>query len=107
MFPYVDDDSYEEDIVVYNKQDEDSTKLASIMLATMSPELQKSFENVVEFEINEQLKEMFQEQARQERIEIVKSLMSCKHQDGNFMCVHAQKMKSYIDRLGNLVVEFP
>lgn len=77
------------------------------MLATMSYEMQKSFESLGAFDINGKLKEMFQEQARQERIEIVKSLMSCKHQDGNFMCVHAQKMKSYIDRLGNLVVEFP
>lgn len=59
------------------------------------------------FKINENLKEMFQEKARKERFEIVKSLIACKHQDGNFVCAHIQKIKSCIDRLGKLGVEFP
>ena len=50
---------------------------------------------------------MFQEQARQERFQVVKSLMECKHQDGTPVCMHVQKMKAYIDKLGNLGVDFP
>lgn len=33
--------------------------------------------------------------------------MDCQHQDGNYVYVHVQKMKLYIDRLGNLGVKFP
>lgn len=84
--PFVDDNVYPEDLVAHNKHDEQSTKVVCIMLAIMSPEIQKSFENYGVFEINEHLKEMFQVQAWQERFEIVKSLMACKHQDANSMC---------------------
>lgn len=62
------------------------TKVACIMLATMSPEFQKSFKSLGAF--NEHLKEIFQEQARQQWFEIMKSLMACKNQDGNFLSVH-------------------
>ena len=33
--------------------------------------------------------------------------MACKLQEGASVCAHVQKMKSYIDRLGNLGVELP
>lgn len=62
------------------------TKVACIMLATMSPELQKSFKSLGAF--NEHLKEIFQEQAQKERFEIIKSLMACKNQDINTICAH-------------------
>ena len=65
--PILNDDASPEAEAEYNKQDTESRKVACLMLASMSPELQKSFENMGAFEINEQLREMFQEQARQER----------------------------------------
>ena len=37
--PYVDEESSKEDIVAYNKHDDESTKVACIMLETMSLEL--------------------------------------------------------------------
>lgn len=48
----MDDNSSQEDLVAYNKHEDESTKVACIMLATMSPELQKRFKNYGEFEIN-------------------------------------------------------
>ena len=72
------------------------------MLGAMSPELQKVFENMGAFEINEQLQEMCQEHARQERFQVVRTLIECKHQEGTTVCAHGQKMKTYIDRLRNL-----
>lgn len=60
------------------------------MLATMYPELQKSFESLEEFEINGHLKETFQDQVRKERFKIIKSLMACKHIDGNSVCASSE-----------------
>ena len=96
-----------EEVNAYNKHYDESTKVACLMLATMASGLQKNFETWGAFDKNQQLEEMFQEQARQERFEIVKSLMTSKLQEGSYVCAHVQKMKSYIDRLGNLGVELP
>lgn len=96
----MDDESCEEDIVVYNKHDDESKKVDCIMLATMSPDHQKSFDGLGAYEINDHLKEMFQEKTRQESLYTIISLTACKHQYENFICVH-QKMKSKIDRLLN------
>ena len=37
-----------------------------------------------------------------ERYETTQSLLICKHKDGNYMCAHVLKMKSYIDKLGRM-----
>jgi hypothetical protein len=103
--PQLPKDPTEAELAAYHKHDEESTKVACLMLATMSSELQKSFENVGAFDMNFQLQEMFQEQARQERFETVRSLMACKHMEGTSVCAHVQKMKGYIDRLENLGVQ--
>ncbi|KAL7605779.1 hypothetical protein Lser_V15G16777 [Lactuca serriola] len=41
-----------------------------------------------------------------ERYEATQALLVCKHQDGNFICIHVQKMKAYIDKLGKTVSFF-
>ena len=66
-------------MAAYNRLYDESMKVACVMLVTISPELQKSFESHGELNINEHLKEMFPEQDRKERFEIIKSLMACKH----------------------------
>ena len=52
------------------------------MLATMSSELQKDLENMEAYDMIFNLKEMFQQQARQERYETTKALHSCKKSMG-------------------------
>ena len=51
----------------YEKHLNDSVDVTCLMLAAMVPDLQKQFEAMKAFEIIRHLKEMFQEQARQER----------------------------------------
>ena len=73
------------------------------MLATMSLELQKDLEHMEAYEMATHLKEMFQQQARQERYETTKALHSCNMVEGGSVSAHVLKMKSYIDhpeRLG-------
>lgn len=72
----MDDESTKAEVATYHEHDDKSTKVACIMLATLSFELQKSFENLWLHDINEHLKEMFREKARQERFKTVNSLMA-------------------------------
>ena len=69
--PDLDSDATDEAIDAYNRLYAESKKVAFIMLGAMSPDLQKSFEHMGAFEINEHLQEMFQEHARQERFQVV------------------------------------
>lgn len=75
---------------------------ACLMLATMVPELQKGMESLGAFDMLNQLRDMFQQQARQERFGTVKSLASSKMAPGSSVSVHVLKMKSYIDQLERL-----
>ena len=86
----------------YEKHHNGSIDVACLMLATMSSELQKDLENMEAYDIVN-LKEMFQQQARQERYDTTKALHSCKMAEGASVSTHVLKMKGYIehfDRLG-------
>ena len=51
--PLIYEYSTEEDIAANQKHVEDLNKVSCIMIASMSPELQKTFENMWAFEMNE------------------------------------------------------
>ncbi|GJV08347.1 retrotransposon protein, putative, ty1-copia subclass [Tanacetum coccineum] len=76
------------------------------MAASMSPELQKTFENTWAYEMNQQLKEMFQAKASKERLDVMKSLMACKPKPGASIYVFVLEMKWYFDRLESLNMAF-
>ena len=86
----------------YTKHTNDSVDVECLMLATMVPELQRDLEHVEAFEMIAHLKEMFQQQARQERYETMKALHSCKMAEGASVSPHVLKMKGYIDHLERL-----
>ena len=86
----------------YNKHVTDLNDVTCLMLATMDAELQKLFEDKEAFEILAALKEMFQEQARNERYNAHCSLVSCKMQPNSSVSNHILKMKGYIDQLDKL-----
>ena len=73
------------------------------MLASMEPDLQQQFENIEAFDMIENLKSMFQMQARTERFNVWRSLMDCKLKEGDPLSPHVIKMIGYmqaLDRLG-------
>jgi hypothetical protein len=76
-----------------------------MMLATMSPDLQKQYEHVDAYTMIEGLRGMFQNQARTERYNISKSLFACKLAEGSPVSPHVIKMIGYIDTLDKLVCE--
>jgi len=86
----------------YESRLKESNEVACLMLATMIPELQKGMESLGAFTMLVQLKDMFQQQAKQERFETVKTLASCKMAQGSSVSVHVLKMKGYVDQLERL-----
>ena len=84
---------------LFEKKKNDSNDVTCLMLATMSPELQKQFVDMEAYEIMTHLKEMFQEQVRHERFATTKALTSCKMAPGTSVSAHVLKMKGYIDTL--------
>ncbi|KAL6508327.1 hypothetical protein OROHE_021869 [Orobanche hederae] len=86
----------------YNKHVNDSLDVTCLMLATMNSELQIQFEDMEAYEMMGQLKEMFQEQARQERFATTKALNGSKMSSGISVSAHVLKMKGHIEHLERL-----
>jgi hypothetical protein len=88
----------------YEKHCNDSLDVSCLMLATMSPDLQKQYEHADAHTMIEGLCGMFQNQARTERFNISKSLFACKLPEGSPVSRHVIKMIGYsetLDKLGS------
>ncbi|GKC27844.1 hypothetical protein Tco_1035138 [Tanacetum coccineum] len=70
QIPTIDDDSTQKEIEAHQKHYNDANKVSCIMASSLSPELQKTFENTWAYEMNQQLKEMFQAKASKERLKV-------------------------------------
>ena len=71
-------------------------------VATMSSELQKDLENMEAYDMIVNLKEMFQQQARQERYDSTRALHSYQMAERASISAHVLKMKGYIEQLDRL-----
>ncbi|KAK8547484.1 hypothetical protein V6N12_031621 [Hibiscus sabdariffa] len=71
-------------------------------VVTMSPELQKQHEDMNAYNMIQNLKEIYEGQARQERYETSKALFQCKMSEGYPVGAHVIKMMGYIQTLGKL-----
>ena len=76
------------------------------MVDTLTPELQRFYKDYWPYEMCKDLMEKYHQQAHQERYEIVKSLITNKMKDAEFVTNHLQHMKCYVDRLLKLNVNF-
>ncbi|KAL4273562.1 hypothetical protein GQ457_13G015240 [Hibiscus cannabinus] len=77
----------------------DMVDVGCLMLATMTPELQKQHEDMVAYEMIQNFKEIYEGQARQERYETSKTLFQCKMIEGSPVVAHVIKMMGYIQML--------
>src|SRR3954469_24174585 len=88
---------------VYQSRKDDYGVINSTMLFAMEPDLQNRFEEFAgPFEILEELKTMFQTQARSERYDISKNFFNYKMEEGSSVSEHAIKMSGYTERLEQL-----
>ncbi|KAK8559182.1 hypothetical protein V6N12_042464 [Hibiscus sabdariffa] len=86
----------------FKKHMDDMVDVGCLMLATMDSELQKQHENMVAYEMIQNLKEIYEGQARQERYETSKALFQCKMTEGTPVGAHVIKMMGYIQTLEKL-----
>ncbi|XP_012448733.1 uncharacterized protein LOC105771900 [Gossypium raimondii] len=87
---------------VYKKDLDDMVDVGCLMLATMKPELQKQYEDMVAYDMIEHLKELYQGQARKERFNASKALFQFKLVEGSPVGPHVLKMIGYIESLYKL-----
>src|SRR3954468_1103909 len=92
---------------VYQSRKDDYGVIKSTMLFAMEPELQNRFEEYPgPFEILEELKTMFQTQARSERYEISEKFFNFKMEEGSSVSEHAIKMSATLNALSNWTARF-
>ncbi|KAK8652358.1 hypothetical protein V6N13_061378 [Hibiscus sabdariffa] len=86
----------------FKKHMDDMVDAGCLMLATMTHELRNQHEDMVAYEMIQNLKEIYEWQARQERYETSKALFQCKMSEGAPMGAHVLKMTGYIQALEKL-----
>jgi hypothetical protein len=92
-----------EELADFNSRRDDYDAIMSTMLFSMEPELQNCFEKYRgPYDILEELKTMFQTQARSERYEISEKFFNYKMEEGSSVSEHAIKMSGYTQRLEQL-----
>lgn len=91
-----------EEYASYKKHYDDATKVACIMVATMTPELQIFYEDYWPYEMHKDLAEKFRKRACVEKCEVVRALMTCRLKDEESVCTHVQSMQGYVERLQKL-----
>ncbi|GKA66438.1 hypothetical protein Tco_0766246, partial [Tanacetum coccineum] len=82
-------------------------EVACLMIGSMSHDLQRALENYKAYDITQELKTMFEEQAKQELYETVKAFHACKQEDGQSVSPYLLKMKDYLDILERLGYPMP
>ena len=97
-----------EDIVnIYRTRSDDYSIVQCAILYGLEPELQKRFEHTGAYEIIEELKVIFQTQARAESYEASEKFFNCKMEENSSVSEHVLKMSGYADRLSQLGVIIP
>ncbi|KAK8600888.1 hypothetical protein V6N12_050733 [Hibiscus sabdariffa] len=86
----------------FKKHMNEMLDVSCLMLATMSPELQKQHENMNAYDMIQNLKEIYEGQARKERYDTSKALFQCKMSEGSPVGAHVIKMMGYIQMLEKL-----
>ncbi|KAK8506958.1 hypothetical protein V6N12_009269 [Hibiscus sabdariffa] len=86
----------------FKKHMDDIADVGCLMLATMTLELQKQHEDMVAYEMIQNLKHIYEGQARQARYETSKALFQCKMSEESLVGAHVIKMMGYIQALEKL-----
>ncbi|GKD79782.1 hypothetical protein Tco_1342403 [Tanacetum coccineum] len=79
-----------------------SKEIVGLMLMTMEPEIQRNLENLNAYEMLQELKTMFAQQAEQELLQTMRDFHSCKQEEWQSVSSYVLKMKGYIDNLERL-----
>ncbi|GKG31219.1 hypothetical protein Tco_0423707, partial [Tanacetum coccineum] len=86
----------------YIRRVAEQQEVACLILVSITPKIQKNLEDRPTFEILQELKTMFQQQAEQELFEIIKAFHACKQEEGQSVSTYVLKMKAYLDQMEHL-----
>ncbi|KAJ1267696.1 hypothetical protein BS78_07G077200 [Paspalum vaginatum] len=89
----------------YEKHCNDSLNVGCLMLATISPELQKQYEDLDAYNMIEGLRAMFENQVRVERYNTSRASFGSKLAEGSQVSPHVIKMIGHMDALDILGFE--
>nr|GEV96777.1 retrotransposon protein, putative, Ty1-copia subclass [Tanacetum cinerariifolium] len=79
-----------------------SKEIARLMLMTMELDIQRNLENLGAYEMLQELKTLFSQQAEQKLLQTMQEFHTCKHEEGQSVSSYVLKMKSYIVNLERL-----
>ncbi|PWA80677.1 zinc finger, CCHC-type [Artemisia annua] len=79
-----------------------SKDIAAFMLMTMDLEIQRNLTYLGAYDMLQELKTMFAQQAEQDLLQTEREFHSCKQEEGQSVSSYVLKMKSYIDNLERL-----
>nr|GEV40257.1 hypothetical protein [Tanacetum cinerariifolium] len=74
-------------------------EVACLMLGSMTPELHRQFENYSPYEMLQELRSMFEKQARVERFNPIQTFHACKQEEDKSVVAYVLQMKGYVDQL--------
>ncbi|GKE92264.1 zinc finger, CCHC-type containing protein, partial [Tanacetum coccineum] len=70
-------------------------------------ELHRNFKHSTPYEMLQELKSMFEKQARVERFDLIQTFHACKQDEGKPVVAYVLKMKGYLDQLEHLGYVLP
>ncbi|GKB83309.1 hypothetical protein Tco_0950204 [Tanacetum coccineum] len=79
-----------------------SKKIDVLMLMTMDLDIQWNLEHLGAYDMLQELKTLFAQQAEHELLQTVREFHACKQEEGQSVSSYVLKMKSYIDNLERL-----
>ncbi|GKA21223.1 retrotransposon protein, putative, ty1-copia subclass [Tanacetum coccineum] len=91
----------------YTRRVTEQQEVACLILVSMTLKIQKNLEDRPAFEILQELKTIFQQQAEQELFETVKAFHACKQEEGQSISTYVLKMKAYLDQMEHLGYPMP
>ncbi|GJU83975.1 retrotransposon protein, putative, ty1-copia subclass [Tanacetum coccineum] len=77
-------------------------EVTCLMLKSMTPELHRQFENSSPYDMLQELRSMFEKQARVERFDLIRTFHACKQDEGKSVSSYVLKMKGYVEQLKHL-----
>ncbi|GKA87012.1 hypothetical protein Tco_0808723, partial [Tanacetum coccineum] len=82
-------------------------EIACLMLGSMTSELHRQFESYYPFDMIQELRSMFEKQARVEKFDLIQSFHACKQEEGKPVADYILKMKGYVEQLERLGYMLP
>ncbi|GJV62062.1 retrotransposon protein, putative, ty1-copia subclass [Tanacetum coccineum] len=100
-------DSNAQVLAEWNELYDAYNEVACLMLGSMTSELHRQFENYSPYEMLQELKSMFEKQARVERFDLIQTFHACKQEEGKPIAAYVLQMKEYVDQLERLGYMLP